>query len=89
MFAHKKSVVSLCKRQLCYTTFCVDIRRKNNLKGDESMPNLNDFYAFNSTSRNSSGGNNNGNGGGTGCGTVLIVSAIIGWVLWLVGNFFG
>lgn len=59
------------------------------------MPNLNDFYAFNSTSRNSSGGNNNGdknppgNGGGTGCGTVLIVSAIIGWVLWLVGNFFG
>lgn len=56
------------------------------------MPNLNDFYAFNSTSRNSSGGNNNGdknppgNSGRTGCGTVLIISAVIGWVLWLVGR---
>ena len=79
MFAHKKSVVSLCKRQLCYAEFCDDIRQKINLKGDRFMPDLNDFYAFNSTSRNSSGGNNNGdknppgNGGGTGCGTVCPV----------------
>ena len=49
------------------------------------MPDLNDFYAFNMTS--GGGGNSSGDGGGTGCITVLIVLAVIGWVLWFIGKF--
>ena len=55
------------------------------------MPDLNDFYAFRMTS--SGGGSDgeskktvSGNGGGTGCATALIVLAIIGWVLCLIGK---
>lgn len=53
------------------------------------MPDLNDFYAFKMTSSGdgSGGGKNNNSGGGTGCSTALIVLAIIGWVLWIVGKF--
>ena len=56
------------------------------------MPDLGDFYAFKMTSSGSGsdGGRNNnfnGNGGGTECSTVLIVLAVIGWVLWIVGKF--
>ena len=55
------------------------------------MPDLNDFYAFRMTSfgGGSGGGSKNtgsGNGGGTGCATALIVLAIIGWVLRLIGK---
>ena len=55
------------------------------------MPDLNDFYAFRMTSfgGGSGGGRNNtgdGNGSGTGCVTTLIVLAIIGWVLCLIGK---
>lgn len=55
------------------------------------MPDLNDFYAFKMTSSGSgSGGNkNNNSGGGISCSTVLIVLAVIGWVLWLIGKFCG
>lgn len=59
---------------------------------DVFMPDLNDFYAFKMTSSvgSSGGGRNNnsngGNGGGTGCATALIVLAIIGWVLCLIGK---
>ncbi|MBQ8782643.1 MAG: hypothetical protein IJZ57_02595 [Clostridia bacterium] len=54
------------------------------------MPDLGDFYAFKMTSTDSgSGGNkNNNSGGGISCSTVLIVLAVIGWVLWLIGNFY-
>ena len=54
------------------------------------MPDLNDFYAFKMTTfgNGSGGGRNNnssgGNSGGTGCGSVLIVLAVIGWGLWLI-----
>ena len=53
------------------------------------MPALNDFYAFKMTSSGSSSsrGKNNNSSGGTGCSTVLIVLAVIGWVLWLIGKF--
>ena len=53
------------------------------------MPALNDFYAFKMTSSGSSSsrGKNNNSSGGTGCSTVLIVLAVIGWVLWLFGKF--
>ena len=57
------------------------------------MPDLNDFYAFKMTSSGggSGGGKNNnsggGNGSGTGCSTVLIMLAVIGWVLWFIGKF--
>lgn len=44
------------------------------------MPDLNDFYAFNMTSGGGS------SGGGIGCSKVLVVLAIIGWVLWLIGK---
>lgn len=60
--------------------------------GDEFMPDLNDFYAYKMTSSNSGSGysrNNNssgGSGGGSGCGATLIVLAVIGWVLWLIGK---
>lgn len=56
------------------------------------MPDLNDFYAFKMTSSGGSSGsgrNTNtggGNGGGTGCATALIVLAIIGWLLCLIGK---
>lgn len=56
------------------------------------MPDLNDFYAFKMTSfggGSGSGRNTNtggGNGGGTGCATALIVLAIIGWLLRLIGK---
>ena len=56
------------------------------------MPDLNDFYAFKMTSSggdSGSGRNTNtggGNGGGTGCATALIVLAIIGWFLCLIGK---
>ena len=52
------------------------------------MPALNDFYAFKMTSSGSGsgGGKNNTSGGGTGCSTVLIVLAVVGWVLWLIGK---
>ena len=50
------------------------------------MPDLGDFYAFKMTSSGSGsgGGRNNNSGGGTGCSSVLIASAVIGWVLWLI-----
>ena len=53
------------------------------------MPGLGDFYAFKTTSSGSGsgGGRNNNSGGGTGCYTALIVLAVIGWVLWLIGKF--
>ncbi len=55
------------------------------------MPDLNDFYAFKMTSGgSSSGGRNNnsvnGGSGNSGCATALIVLAIIGWVLCLIGK---
>lgn len=55
------------------------------------MSDLNDFYAFKMTSSGSGSGggrnnNSNNSGGGNGCTTALIVLAIIGWVLWLVGK---
>ena len=52
------------------------------------MPNLNDFYAFKmtSSSNGSSGAKSNNSGGRTGCSTVLIVLAAVGWVLWLIGK---
>ena len=59
------------------------------------MPDLNDFYAFKmTTSGSDSCGSknpnfNNGNDGETGCSTVLIVLAVIGWVLWFIGKFVG
>ena len=49
------------------------------------MPDLNDFYAFNMTSGGD--GNSSSDSGGTGCGTALIVLAVIGWVLWFIGKF--
>ena len=45
------------------------------------MPDLNDFYAFNMTS-----GGGGSPGGGIGCSKALIVLAVIGWVLWLIGK---
>lgn len=57
------------------------------------MPDLNEFYAFKmATSGNDSGRGRNSNasgnnGCGTGCITTLIVFAVIGWVLWLIGKF--
>lgn len=53
------------------------------------MPDINDFYAFKMTSSGSGsgGGKNNNSNGGTGCSTALIVLAVIGWVLWLIGKF--
>ena len=52
------------------------------------MPGLGDFYAFKTTSSGSGsgGGRNNNSGGGTGCSSVLIALAVIGWVLWLIGK---
>ncbi len=52
------------------------------------MPDLGDFYAFKMTSSGSGsgGGKNNNSNGGTGCSTALIVLAVIGWVLWLIGK---
>ena len=52
------------------------------------MPALNDFYAFKMTSSGSGsgGGRNNNSGGGTGCSSVLIALAVIGWVLWVIGK---
>lgn len=54
------------------------------------MPDLGDFYAFKMTSSGScsGGGKNNNSNGGTGCSTTLIVLAVIGWVLWLIGKIF-
>ncbi len=57
------------------------------------MPDLNDFYAFKMTTSSSGSGsgkiNNSGggNGIGAGCSKALIVLAIIGWVLWIIGKF--
>ncbi|MBQ8765188.1 MAG: hypothetical protein IJZ16_00110 [Clostridia bacterium] len=56
-------------------------------KGAETMPDLNDFYAFKMTSSGSSSGsgkNNNSNNGSSGCSTTLIVLAVIGWILHLL-----
>lgn len=56
------------------------------------MPDLNDFYAFKMTSSegDSGGGrknnSNGGRGGNSGCVTALIVLAVIGWVLCLIGK---
>lgn len=52
------------------------------------MPDLGDFYAFKMTSSGSGSGcgKNNNSSGGTGCSTVLIVLAVIGLVLWLIGK---
>jgi len=52
------------------------------------MSDLGDFYAFKMTSSGggSGGGKNNNSSGGTGCSTALIVLAVIGWVLWLIGK---
>ena len=53
------------------------------------MPDLNDFYAFKMTTSGSDSGGckNNNSSGETGCSTVLIVLAVIGWVLWFIGQF--
>ena len=53
------------------------------------MPGLGDFYAFKMTSSGSGsgGGKTNNSSGGTGCSTVLIALAVIGWLLWFVGKF--
>lgn len=45
------------------------------------MPDLNDFYAFNMTS-----GGGGSSGDGIGCSKALVVLAVIGWVLWLIGK---
>ena len=56
------------------------------------MPDLNDFYAFKTTTSGSGSGgsrNNNlsgGNGGGKGCVTTLIVFAVLGWVLFFISK---
>ena len=50
-------------------------------KGDDSMPDLGDFYAFKSTSGGSSGGS-----GGGGCFS-WIIGAIL--VLYIIGKLFG
>ena len=56
------------------------------------MPDLNDFYAFKTTTSSSGSGggksnnSNNGNSGSNGCGTPLIMLAIIGWLLWFIGR---
>lgn len=52
------------------------------------MPDLGDFYAFKMTTSGggTGGGRNNNSGGGTGCSTALIVLAVVGWVLWLIGR---
>lgn len=54
------------------------------------MPDLGDFYAFKTTTSSSSsgGGKNNNSNGRTRCSTALIVLAVIGWVLWLIGKIF-
>ena len=55
------------------------------------MPDLNDFYAFKMTTSDSGSGGceSNNSGGETGCSTVLIVLAVIGWVLWVIGKMYG
>ena len=56
------------------------------------MPDLNDFYAFKMTSSDGDSGggrknnSNGGRGGNSGCVTALIVLAVIGWVLCLIGK---
>lgn len=52
------------------------------------MPNLNDFYTFNSTSseRASGKGKFHRNSGGTDYCTALIILSILGWSLWLIGK---
>lgn len=56
------------------------------------MPDLNDFYAYKTTTSGSNSGGershnfNNGGSGNSGCTTALLVLAIIGWVLWLIGK---
>ena len=49
------------------------------------MPNLDDFYAFKSTS-SGHGNGSSGGGSGFGCMTVLIVLSILGWILKLFGG---
>ncbi len=56
------------------------------------MPDLNDFYAYKMTTSGGScgGGRNsnsaNGGSGNSGCAIALIVVAIIGWALCLIGK---
>ena len=58
------------------------------------MPDLNDFYAFKSTSSGSGSSgrgndNSNGSGGNEGCaGVMLWVTAILS-ILWIIGTLFG
>ena len=57
------------------------------------MPDLNDFYAFKSTtssseSSGSRGGNSSGGGNGGCAGTLLWVAAILS-LLWIIGILFG
>ena len=57
------------------------------------MPDLNDFYAFKSTTFSSGGSGshegNSGGGGNGGCaGTLLWVAAILS-LLWIIGILFG
>ena len=68
-----------------------DIIRRNQIHRSDIMPDLNDFYAFKMTTSGggSSGVKSNNSGGGMGCSTVLVVLAVVGWVLWIVGKFFG
>ena len=47
------------------------------------MPDLNDFYAFKMTSGDNYHGNSNNSAG---CGTVIIVLSVIGWVLFLISK---
>ena len=49
------------------------------------MPNLDDFYAFKSTSAGHGAGGS-GRGSGFGCMTVIVVLAILGWILKLFGG---
>jgi len=58
------------------------------------MPDLNDFYAFKSTSSGSGSsgrGNNNsnGSGGNEGCASVMLWVAAILSLLWIIGTLFG
>ena len=56
------------------------------------MPDLNDFYAYKTTTSGSGSGgskndnSNNSSGGNYDVATVLIVLAIVGWVLWLISK---
>lgn len=56
------------------------------------MPDLDDFYAFNSTSSGGGSGSNgggSGSGGNEGCLSVFIWAAAILSLIWIIGALFG